>query len=87
MLSYAASPVNVEDTLCLRLTRFVSLLRGNSYAVGLEDAVLLVEAASGFESVGQGSIVVDGPRARANYPRTMQTKPAIGCHRRRFCCK
>jgi uncharacterized protein with von Willebrand factor type A (vWA) domain len=36
----------LDAALCLRLTGFVSLLRENGFAVGIDDATLLVEAAS-----------------------------------------
>jgi uncharacterized protein len=39
------APASVDDALCLRLTGFVSLLRENGFAVGIDDATLLVEAA------------------------------------------
>jgi uncharacterized protein len=43
-----ARPVStgLDDALCLRLTGFVSFLRENGFAVGIDDATLLVEAAS-----------------------------------------
>lgn len=41
-----AAPVTLERALCVRLTGFVSFLRANGFAVGLDDAALLVEAAS-----------------------------------------
>jgi uncharacterized protein with von Willebrand factor type A (vWA) domain len=44
-----ASPARVpslDRALCVRLTGFVSLLRENGFAVGVDDATLLVEAAS-----------------------------------------
>jgi uncharacterized protein with von Willebrand factor type A (vWA) domain len=41
-----AAPPRLEDALCLRLTGFVSFLRENGFAVGLDDSSLLVETAS-----------------------------------------
>ncbi|MEA3180204.1 MAG: hypothetical protein QOI59_3727 [Gammaproteobacteria bacterium] len=36
----------VDNAICLRLTGFVSFLRENGFAVGIDDAALLVEAAN-----------------------------------------
>ena len=38
--------ISLDRALCVRLTGFVSLLRENGFAVGVDDATLLVEAAS-----------------------------------------
>jgi len=42
----SASTSLLDRALCVRLTGFVSLLRENGFAVGVDDATLLVEAAS-----------------------------------------
>lgn len=45
----ASPPPNapsLDHALCVRLTGFVSLLRENGFSVGVDDATLLVEAAS-----------------------------------------
>ena len=41
-----AAPPQLDSALCLRLTGFVSFLRANGFALGIDDATLLVEAAS-----------------------------------------
>jgi uncharacterized protein with von Willebrand factor type A (vWA) domain len=42
-----ADPIStLDEALCLRLTSFVSFLRENGFSVGVEDATLLVEAAT-----------------------------------------
>jgi uncharacterized protein with von Willebrand factor type A (vWA) domain len=40
------NPPPLDRALCVRLTGFVSLLRENGFSVGVDDATLLVEAAS-----------------------------------------
>ncbi len=40
------APPSLDRALCVRLTGFVSLLRENGFSVGVDDATLLVEAAS-----------------------------------------
>ena len=42
----SSAPHSLDRALCVRLTGFVSLLRENGFAVGVDDATLLVEAAS-----------------------------------------
>jgi uncharacterized protein with von Willebrand factor type A (vWA) domain len=40
-----SAPGQLDDALCLRLTGFVSFLRENGFALGIDDATLLVRAA------------------------------------------
>ena len=43
---FIADPSSLDRALCVRLTGFASLLRENGFSVGVDDAALLVEAAS-----------------------------------------
>jgi uncharacterized protein with von Willebrand factor type A (vWA) domain len=58
----SSTPPSLDRALCARLTGFVSLLRENGFAVGVDDATLLVEAAS---QIGVLDPLVLGWTARA----------------------